>query len=178
MAKIIFMAFLVACFVTLKVNGQGEEEPEVFKNHRISLVIGHTHVPAGNPEVGRSGSVIVPSWGLDYEYWFTHRWAAGFHTDLELVSYVVDNEERQELEREQPVIISIVGLFKPIPQLVLYMGPGVELEQNESFFVYRFGLEYEFEFGDHWDLSPGIFYDNKQGVYDAWAFGLAVGKRL
>ncbi|MDH3710179.1 MAG: porin family protein [Cyclobacteriaceae bacterium] len=153
-------------------------EEHEFKHHKISLVIGHTHIPAGNPDEGRVGTVIAPSWGIDYEYWFNHKWAVGLHTDLEMISYVIDNEERSELERERPFIISVVGLFKPINSLVVYVGPGIELEKNENFMVYRFGVEYEFEMGKHWELSPGIFYDSKEGIYDSWSVGLAVGKRF
>ena len=91
---------------------------------------------------------------------------------------MVDNSERQELERERPVILSLVFQFKPIHSLVIYAGPGVELEKHENFFVYRFGVEYEFEIGEDWDLSPGIFYDNKEGVFDTWSFGLGVAKRF
>ncbi len=162
-------------------NNEAHEHPEEhheFKHHKISLVIGHTHIPAGNPDVGRVGNVIAPSWGIDYEYWFNHKWAAGLHTDLEMISYVIDNDDRSELERERPVILSLVALFKPIHSLVVYVGPGLELEKNENFMVYRFGVEYEFEMGKHWELSPGVFYDSKEGIYDSWSVGLAVGKRF
>ena len=178
MALIMVIAFSTIVFAVQAQEHNDPEEHGQFKNHRISAIIGHTFVPNGEPDVGRSGTVIVPSWGLDYEYWFNHKWAIGFHSDLELISYVVDNQERQELERERPVILSLVGLFKPVHQLVVYIGPGIELEKNENFFVFRLGVEYEFEIGHHWDLSPGFFYDNKEGIFDSWSLGLAVARRF
>jgi hypothetical protein len=57
-------------------------------------------------------------------------------------------------------------------------GPGYELESTESFFLFRAGLEYEFEITHHWDISPAFIYDSRLGAYDTWTVALGIGKRF
>ncbi|MGV6830000.1 MAG: hypothetical protein ACWA5P_00370, partial [bacterium] len=41
---------------------------------RIAGVIGHTLVNNEGMD-----NVFVPSWSLDFEYWFNHSWGIGLH---------------------------------------------------------------------------------------------------
>lgn len=123
-------------------------------------------------------AVIVPSCGLNYEYWLNHQWAVGIHSDMEIATYIIENHESTEIERERPIIISTVGVFKPVHQIVLIAGIGREIETHENLWVARFGIDYEFELRDGWDLSPSLIYDIKESLYDSWTLGLSVGKRL
>ena len=142
---------------------------------RAAVLIGHTFIPMG-PSPDR---LAVPSWGLDLEYWFNHKWGAGLHNDLEIETFLVEHEGHEEvLTREYPLVITLDALYKPWKQLVLLAGPGWEFEPNEDFFLIRSGVEYEFELGHGWDLSPAFVYDTRQGAYDTWTISLGVGKRL
>ena len=76
------------------------------------------------------------------------------------------------------MILARTDKFKPIHSLVLLAGFGREFDRHEKFWVIRFGIEYEFEIKNGWDLSPTLVYDIKESVYDSWSIGLAVGKRL
>lgn len=161
---------------------QGEhlqhEDSEEFKHHSVSLMIGHTHVPKAVDEHGNTGSLIIPSWGLNYSYFFNKKWAIGWHNDMEIATYVIEQENGGSVERERPLITSIVGLFMPNEHLVIMAGVGREFETHRNFWVYRVGLEYEFEIGHHWGLAPSLFYDAKESFYDSWTLGLMVGKRF
>ncbi len=150
--------------------------PEHSKGYfRVAALIGHTFIPTG-PAPDR---LAVPSWGLDLEYWFSHKWGAGLHNDLEIETFLVEHEGHEEvLAREYPLVLTLDVLFKPWKQLVLLAGPGWELERNEDFFLVRAGLEYEFELGHGWDLSPTFFYDTRQHAYDTWSIALGVGKQF
>jgi len=97
---------------------------------------------------------------------------------MEIATYVVEEHDNKEIERERPIIVTMVGLFKPTHNIVLLAGLGREFEKDHNFWVIRFGAEYEFELNDGWDLSPTLVYDMKESVYDSWTIGLAVGKRL
>ncbi|MCB9288434.1 MAG: hypothetical protein H6560_14090 [Lewinellaceae bacterium] len=142
---------------------------------RAAVLIGHTFVPTG-PEPDR---LAVPSWGLDLEYWFSHKWGIGLHNDLEIETFLVEHEGQEEvLTREYPLVLTVDALVKPWKQLVLLVGPGLELERTENFFLVRAGVEYEFELGHGWDISPTFFYDTRQNAYDTWSIALGVGKRL
>ncbi|MCB9082285.1 MAG: hypothetical protein H6555_11305 [Lewinellaceae bacterium] len=149
---------------------------EAIRHHRLALTMGNTHILEGR---NNGGELIIPSWGLDYEYWFTERLALGFHGELEIQSYVLDRgEENATLEREYPLVGALVLLYSPWKKLLLYGGPGLEVERNENFAFYRLGAAYEIELPHHWDLTPTLFYDKKTDLFDAWSIGLAIGRKF
>ena len=82
------LIFALPALVLAQENDEHESE-EAFKHHRVSITFGHTHVPKGAPAVTNGSSLVVPSWGLNYEYWFTHKWALGLHNDTEIATYVL-----------------------------------------------------------------------------------------
>ncbi len=156
-------------------NSEEEDEEEEFSPWRVAVLIGHTLVPAGG---NNSENVAIPSWGLDLEYWPSRRWGVGIHSDVEIQSFIVEDGEGELLEREFPFVLTADLLYKAWEGLVITLGPGVELEGEEDFFLFRFGLEYEFELPDEWDISPTVFYDSRQDGFDTWSIALGVGKRF
>ncbi len=136
----------------------------------------HTYIGTSTSE-GRN-TLIVPSLGLDFEYWFSEAWGIGSHNDIELISFEVERENENFVERETPVLLTLDALWKPWKGLVVIAGPGIEFEPEENLFVFRVGLEYEIEFGSHWDIAPTIFYDSRADAYDTISMGLGVGKRF
>jgi len=105
------------------------KEQSTLSPHRVALMIAHTNVPLAGTGTQNSG-IIVPSWGLDYEYWIDHQWAIGLHNDMEIATYVIEEHEGKEIERERPIIVSLVGLFKPTHHIILLAGFGRELENT------------------------------------------------
>jgi len=178
----IYQICLVALLITLPIGvnaqDQKEEESEKFAHHRIALVLSHTHVPQGASSVNESEPLIIPSWGLDYEYWVSEKWAIGLHSDMEVSTYVIEDQEGVELERERPVILSLVGIYNPWQTVQFVAGFGREFEGNENFWVYRLGLEYEIEIGSEWDVAPSLVLDLKEATYNSWTLGIGVGKRF
>ena len=175
----------VAFFLFSSANGVAQEQspapaqvPETheFKNFRMSIVLYHTHI--GTRTSDGKEMLIVPSVGLDLEYWFNQKWGIGSHNDLELVNFEVEGRAGTFIERETPVLLTLDALWKPWKGLVLLAGPGVELEKTENLFVMRGGLEYELELGSHWDVAPTVFYDYRKDVYDTFSVGIGIGKRF
>lgn len=171
---------LFALSLTASAQGVAFEE-EVTKEEnippfRVAALIGHTVVPAEHAGT----RVIVPSWGLDLEYWFGRKWGVGLHSDIELESFVIIRQgvEEEELERIRPVVITLDALYNPWKGLILQLGPGIEFERTENFAVVRAGVEYEVEIGHGWDLAPTFFYDSRFDEYHTWTFALPVGKRF
>lgn len=150
------------------------EENHHFPHYRIAAVIGHTYIPtaAGNDRF------FIPSWGLDLEYWFNDNWAIGLHNDIELHSFLIETDHEEFLERDYPLVFTLDAIYKPWKGLVFQFGPGYELEKNEDFFLFRLGVEYEIEFGHHWDIAPMIFYDSRLEANDTWSIALGIGKRF
>jgi hypothetical protein len=156
-----------------------EHHPELAESelthHKVIIMIGHTRVPRG---IGGTTPLIIPSWGFNYQYWFSHQWGLGLHNDMEIATYIIKDEEGIEIERERPLIVSLVGHYKPIQLLGFFTGMGREFEKSESFWVYRLGMSLEFEMSNNWELAPELVWDAKEAVYDSWAIGLSVGKRF
>ena len=180
MRYLIIFTFLISLLV-LPIQSLAQHKvhhPNISTEHtkgyfRVAVLIGHTFVPMG-PEPDR---LSVPSWGRDLEYWFNHRFGLGLHNDLEIETFLVEHDGHEEvLMREYPLVLTFDVLYKPWKELVFMIGPGLELERNEDFFLIRAGVEYEFEIGSGWDLFPSFFYDSRQNAYDTWSIGLGVGK--
>ncbi len=155
-----------------------DHEMEKMVHHKVSLIISHTHIPKGNSSAQNETFLIVPSWGLNYEYWINHKWAIGMHNDMEISTYVIIDEHGSEIERERPIISTIVGIYKPNKLINLIAGFGREFEANENFWVLRFGIDLEFEMHNGWELAPSLVYDIKETIYDSWTIGLGIGKRF
>ncbi len=153
-----------------------EVHHEDFKPFRVALLLGHTLIP----EEHAGENFFIPSWGLDIEYWFNSYIGAGLHNDIELETYVVlgTGGESEDLERVSPLVATVDLLIRPWKGLVLQVGPGIEFEKGENFGLMRFGVEYEVEIGDHWDLCPTIFYDTRFSQYNTWSLALGVAKRF
>jgi hypothetical protein len=176
-----FIFLLLALFFSITSNGQNAHEEttetEKVSKHRVSIMIGHTHVPKGVVSTG-GGPLIIPSWGLNYSFLINEKWAIGWHNDMEISTYIVDGGHGSEIERERPFISSLVGVFKPGKTVGFLAGIGREFEKHQNFWVFRAGIELEFEINESWDISPSLIYDLKESVYDSWSIGLTVGRRL
>lgn len=183
--KIRSLSVLIFLFLLQSINVFGgmnipSNEPEEEKHgaHHLSIVIAHTHVPKGFHSESGSVNLIVPSWGFNYDFWINNRWAIGLHNDMEIATYVIEDEHGSEIERERPIISTVVGIFKPSHLIGIIGGFGKEFEKHHSFWVFRLGLEFEFEIHNGWDFSPALIYDLKESVYDSWSLGVSVGKRF
>ncbi|MTB50337.1 hypothetical protein [Lewinella sp. W8] len=143
------------------------------RGFRVAALIGHTLVPTESADA----HVFVPSWGLDVEYWFSSRLGVGLHNDIEIESFIFLDEEGEEIERINPLVITLDALYRTRSGVVLLAGPGIELERENNFALFRLGVEYEIPIGGHFDLAPSIFYDQRLGDgYHTWNFALGVGK--
>lgn len=175
---------LVIFLLSAAVGVQAQDHPEYprepathgFKPWRVGGMLYHTYIGTHTSE-GKE-TLIVPTIGLDVEYWFSDKWGIGSHNDLELISFEVERGEAHTLERETPLLLTLDGLWKPWKGLILLVGPGVEFEKEENLFVVRSGLEYEIELGAHWDVAPTVFYDIRTDAYDTFSMGIGIGKRL
>lgn len=154
----------------------GQEEYISHPKHRLAGMIGHTHVPLGFNTAGERNFLVVPTWGLSYDYRIAKRWSVGVHTELETATYVVEHNGSTQIDRERPFKIVLATMYNPWKGLVFEAGFGLELEKNENFWIYRLGTGYEIEISHHWDLVPALFFDIKEDVYTSWTFGLQVGK--
>jgi hypothetical protein len=172
---IICFSVLFAFSQTHHIDSHREDESHrSFPHFRVAALIGHTLIP----EEHAGKNFVIPSWGLDLEYWFGPYWGLGLHNDLEIETFVILNGAEGDLERRYPLVTTLDLLYKPWKGLVLQFGPGIEFEPSENFALLRVGIEYEFELTHHWDIAPTFFYDTRLSEYQTWSLALGVGKRF
>ncbi len=176
MFRILLTKFIAITVLLLSSNLFSQEETE-FKHFRVSPVLSHTYIPTATTEGTKT--VIVPSIGLDIEYWFNHKYGIGLHNDLELFNYEVEKQgDEFSVEREYPVALTLDFLAKVYNDFVFLAGAGVEFEKNENLFIVRIGIEYEIEISENWDVSPTFFYDYRHEEFGTLTMGIGIGRRF
>ena len=118
------------------------------------------------------------SWGLDLDYWFNHRWGIGLHNDVEIENFVIERGNSEVIERINPLVFTLDALYHLGNGFVVSIGPGLELDQNESFFLARLGLEYEYDINENVYLMPTIFHDQRFDGYSTTSIGLGLGYKF
>ncbi|WP_152287511.1 hypothetical protein [Flavicella marina] len=177
MNKILTKKILLGLFSLFSLSLFSQEKEEKCRHFRISPVLSHTYIPTATS--AGTETIIVPSIGLDLEYWFNRKWGIGLHNDLELFNYEIEKADHElAVVREYPVVVTLDALAKVYKDLVLVFGAGVEFEKNENLFIVRTGLEYEIEFAECWDLAPTFFYDYRHEHFGTWSVGIGIGRRF
>jgi len=181
-----FIKTVIVCLLALsRINGFAQEhdssasasDDHVFKHHRVGIILGHGHVIGAETANGKN-LVTIPTWGLDYSYWFNPKMGIGLKSDIEIMDYVIVDNEGNTLIRENPIIVSILFLYHTRKGWNFLTGPGIEFEENHNFFIYRIGASYEFELPNHWDFAPEALFDVKDGSIGSFTWGIGVGKRF
>jgi hypothetical protein len=154
-----------------------EEQKESMKgSHRITLGLGHTQLSKGKNAEGNIDWLGMPSWSLNYDYWIDNKWAAGLQTDLVLETFVVEENDGDEIEREKPVAIVPVAIYKSGKHWSFFAGAGIEFEKEENLGLTRLGVEYGAELPKGWEAGIGVIWDNKWSHYNSWAIEFTFSK--
>lgn len=146
------------------------------KRHNISLLWGNTLVPAAKTVEGENSVILFPSWGINYEYKIKHNYGLALMNEFEMQSYAVEHDAHAEIEREYPIITSIVFVYEPVRHLALFAGPGIEFEKTHNFSIIKAGAAVTFALPKYYGIALEISYERKNKTYDAWTFGLLIGK--
>ena len=176
--SLLFTFILIIVFCTTKSYGQHYEEAvEKFTPHSgIGIVLSHAHVFNGRDAEGKKIVLSLPSWGIDYNYYFSPKWAVGLHTDIIAETFVVGGEHGEKIERSVPVAPAILGIYKPCKHWSFLLGAGEEFAKEGNYFLNRLGLEYGAEIHNGWEVSGSIGYDIKWNAYDTWVLGIGISK--
>jgi len=146
--------------------------------HKLSLVMANSLIN-NNVEENSNTLLLVPTFGVNYDYFFYKKWGIGLHNDILLQQYKVErHDNNEELLRENPVAVCAMLSFKPHHRWTLFGGYGVELEKHENISLYRFGIEFGVPLKDHWELGFNAEYDHKIKAYSSFMFGVGFSKIL
>lgn len=162
---------LILLFAMVNLAGQEQKE----HRHMLGAGAGFTFIPLGNLlEDTDARGLFAPTLGLDYFYHFHPRWGIGFLSALELDSYVVTDEQ---VERENAMIFTVVGMFSATRYLDFFAGGGIEVEQHDDRAVLRLGTQYSIDVGKHSALVPKLHFDFKEN-YSTWSLALSFARKL
>lgn len=163
-----------------------DEEPH--KKHAISASINHTVIFSAVKDGESRSSIIVPSFGLNYNYVFSEKWGVGLHNDIILEDFVVKDASPNDpttrnteseivaIERGRPISMALMAIYKPIKNLGIMAGGGMEFSSHEDYVVIRFGLEAPFHLPKHWEVFGVLSYDIMIDAYSSLTYGIGVVK--
>ncbi|MDI1353790.1 MAG: hypothetical protein PSX36_02645 [bacterium] len=179
--SIIYLISVFLLFASFELKSQAVKEQTASKNdfykHRISVLMANSHIPTATNSIGDKSYLVVPTWGLDYDYSFTRNFGMGMHSDIVLQQYKIEEQgDHKIIERSFPVAVNLVGLYKPIKKLSVVFGGGMEFEKTENFKMLVLGLEYGIELPNQWELGINLLYERKIEIYDSWFFGMGFSK--
>ena len=147
-------------------------------HHMVQILIGHTHIPDGRNQDGEKESLILPSWGLNYNYKFDESWQIGIHTDMIIDKFEIELEHDMIIvERSRPIALAIVGGYKTRSPFTFLLGGGIEFETHKNLGFIRLGVEPGWHFGEgKWEVSVFAEYEIKINHYNSWSLGLGIAR--
>lgn len=172
--KVIVMAF---CFCIHYVHAQENNSAEENLHHRLSLGISHTYTTVSNETTNEKHHFVAATIGLNYELWFNKKWALASYNDISMQSFTIEQKpEGEDVSREYPLLITLVGIYKPGNHWLFFAGPGKEFELEKNYAVIKTGIEYGVHLSKNWEIGFGSDYDIKIDGYNSWLFGISVSK--
>jgi len=175
----LFIILLISGTNLALAQSSEDEESEGKKRHAITASIGHTTIGEGISN-GRKRNLILPSWGLNYDYHLNDRWAIGLHTDIIIEEFEVEIEGNDNvlvtIERSRPVSMAVTASHRVSKYLILSAGAGRELAPEENFTIFRFGAEPFFKLPNEFELVATIAFDVRVDAYNAFNFALGIAK--
>ena len=177
------LTITIFVFTVLWNNCKAQEtkgEEEVFHpHHELGLVVGHAQVFEGRDANGKKKVLSLPSWGIDYNYFFHPKWGIGLHTDIIIEKFEVEGENNGSvIERSRPIAPALMGVYKPTHHWSFLLGMGMEFAEEENFALTRAGIEYSGELPKRWEVFGSLGYDFKWNAYDTWTIGIGIAKKL
>lgn len=155
-----------------------EHHTQSIRHHKLTAVMAYSFIPNSFDE-NTDAVLIVPTIGLNYDYWFHSKWGVGLHNDIVLQQFKVEKHGgHEELIRENPVAICAMGLYSPLSSWTIMGGYGVELEKHDNIQLVRLGLEYGIHLPKNWELGFALEFDYKFKTYGSLMFGVAFSKIL
>ncbi|MGL2963429.1 hypothetical protein ACSVH2_06380 [Flavobacterium sp. RSB2_4_14] len=187
--SIFIKAIIVVFSLNLPCVSMAQEEKQTNgSHHQVSLVVGHTTIFDGKDENGDKQVLFLPSWGIDYTYYFKTEenkptWGIGLHTDIITETFKVtknlDSENpEEEIERTNPIAPAIMGIYKTSRHWAFLLGFGEEFAKEENLTFTRAGIEYGAEISAGWEVFGSFNYDFKWNAYDSWTLGIGIAKKL
>ncbi len=172
---------IAICGITVFFAGslRAQEREPFTRSHQLGVNIGHEYSFSGIGEDGERELVILPYWGLDYNYHFSEKFSLGVHVDFITETFKVEKrygEDDDVSERTRPVAPALMGMYKPSERWEIGLGMGGEFAKEENFWLNRLAVEYGVPIRKGWEVFGVFQYDIRWSAYDTWTLGLGISK--
>ena len=161
-------------FVLIQSTGVYAQSDVPITHHCFSGMMAFAFVPhaiEGNEE---RNVLIVPTVGVNYNYWLNEKWGLGLHLDVILQQYAIDRGENEiRIERSFPIAVTPVLNYSVTEAIICLVGAGIEYDSNETFGMATAGIEYGFEFRPNWELNFSGTFDYRFEAYTSFLFGIS-----
>lgn len=176
----VFPAAIVLLFFFIRNTACGQDK-KVFKpSHELGINIGHEYSFSGISENGGKNLIVLPYWGLDYNFRFAEKFSLGLHTDFIVESFKVETDagenEEEVTERTRPIAPALMGFYKPTEHWNLGLGMGGEFAKEGNYWLNRIAVEYSVGIKNGWEVFGVFQYDLRWSAYDTWTLGLGISK--
>ncbi|MFY1047564.1 hypothetical protein [Chryseobacterium sp. GP-SGM7] len=170
------MSFVGIFFANGQDISMNDDDDEDFKKKiGVSTVMGHAIIK-NNKKNKKNFS--APTLGINLNYWITQKWSLGLHSDLIFENFVIEenngSREKSYLEREYPLSINAVVIYKPLKSLGIMGGAGKEFSKSKNLTMIVVGLEYFYELSKKWEIGLSVTYEMKLKSYDTLMIGLGI----
>jgi hypothetical protein len=150
----------------------------MIKRHKVGAYLGYSLIhEVHNTQTGKEQYVLAPTFGIDYEYWLSHKWAIGTYNEISFINIEVENDHEEYLKRENVLLFSAVVIWEPVRALTFFAGTGLETDPHHTLWIRYIGTEYAFIRCNNWEVSVAAGYVNKD-LYDLFSFGIVIGRRF
>jgi hypothetical protein len=153
------------------------DKHEKLRIHRLVLFTGYGLLPGAINQEGQEELKVIPILGLDYEFWFNHKFGLATQNDLELAQYIVEKDHQEYIDRNYAFVSSLVFLWESLPGWALFTGPGYEFEAHHNFPLWKIGTDISKTFEGGWSTGITLSYDIKE-INSSVSVGVTVAKRI
>jgi hypothetical protein len=179
MRSSLFLVPLLTAAGPLAAQHEIPEGSDEHARHEVAFLLAHTAVSQGINVNGDRTWLMLPSWGLNYNFWLSSKWAIGLHTDLISETYLVtenhnEGEEEPVVERTRPIAPAVMATYRPHEHLAFTLGAGQEFAQEGNLPLARAGVEYTIHLGGPWETSGSFAYDFRFNAYDSYTLGIGI----
>jgi hypothetical protein len=165
-------------FFSLQIQAQEAHHSDFKPHHTLGLIISHTQISQGIQADGKKKWLSLPSWGINYNYKFSAKWAIGLHNDIVVEDFIVEEHLKSSnsstLERSYPIASAVMISYKPGKAFSFLLGSGGEFAHTGNLFLVRVGVEYGYHISKDWELNAVLANDLKINAYNSWAIGFGI----
>jgi hypothetical protein len=178
-SKRLILLFLLIPFACLAQEDRSVDADIHDKSfHSLTMVMASAFIPNSFSD-NTNDILVVPVYGLNYDYQINSKWGGGIHLDILLQQFKIEKHgSHEEIIRENPVSITAVIFFKPHDHWKIIGGYGIEAEKSESFQLIKFGIEYSLELHSSWELGFAFENNFKLNGYYTMLLGIGFTKKF